>query len=392
MMKHLIIHAGLPKTGTSALQVFLAGNHSHLRRQSIDYFQLGEFEKGGAGQISSGNGFHIARSLLPAGDGSATKHPELHFAALNKAIAASPCETGLLSSEYFADCDPARLQNWVAGLAAAGITAKLVYFIRAQDQLVSSMYVQYVKRSHCRETPEGYAGRVYRTVPYLKHASFYKTLRAIFGAENITCRVYEAAMKTRNGLCLDFLAAIGASPLGLSSDTRDVNLGLSGAQLAIMRELNKYRPHTRLSDQMVHNAGMAGAAAGETYNLLSPAMTAEIRAYFAAENAEIAALVFDGADPFPAGARDRAEIADLDEIPARELVNVLGGLLVRYDERIAHLEAHLQHAANRPWRRLARKLAAASRGVARLRFGAQSQPAAVPQSTRLGQAAITNRL
>jgi hypothetical protein len=359
-MKNLIIHPGLPKTGTSALQVFLARNHAALRRQSIDYFQLGEFDKGGAGQISSGNGFFIARSLLPEGDQAATEHPKSHLAALTRAIAASDCETGLLSSEYFVHCDPSALQTWVEELRAAGIRPKLAYFIRAQDQLVSSMYVQYVKRSHCRETPEAYAARTYRGLPCLKHASFYKIQLGIFGDGNVTVRVYEDAIKTKNGLCLAFLDAIGADPAGLLFDMRDVNLGLSPGQLAIMRQLNKYRPHTRLSDQLVHNAGMAGAAAGEIYNLLPPAMTAEIQDYFAAENAEIAKLCFNGSTLFPAGDRANAEAANLDEIPTQELVNVLGGLLVRYDERIADLEAQLRHAANRPWRRLARKLATAS--------------------------------
>jgi len=359
-MKVLIIHAGLPKTGTSALQVFLARGHEALRRQSFDYFKLGDFKKAGAGQISSGNGFLIARSLLPAADSGAAPNPAQHLAALNRAIAASDCETGLLSSEYFAHCAPERLNAWAAGLREAGITPKFLYFIRAQDQLLSSMYVQYVKRSHCRETPEAYAARTYRDAPYLKHASFYQAQLDIFGPGNVICRVYEHAVKTPNGLARTFLEAIGADPAGFPGETQNINLGLTPAELAIMRELNKYRPHTRLSDQLVHNAGMAGTAAcGEVYRILPPAMVAEIRSYFAAENAAMADLCFNGVEMFPAGQLANAPVANLDEISSQDLVNVLGGLLVRYDERIAHLESELNGSASRPWNRLVRKLAAA---------------------------------
>jgi hypothetical protein len=365
-MKALIIHAGLPKTGTSALQVFLARGHDALRRQSFDYFKLGDFKKAGAGQITSGNGSLVARSLLAKDDPSGGAAPDQSLAALDKAIAASDCETGLLSSEYFAHCAPERLKSWTAGLREAGITPKFLYFIRAQDQLLSSMYVQYVKRSHCRETPEAYAARMYREVPYLKHASFHKTQLDIFGPGNVICRVYERAVQTPDGLATSFLEAIGADPAGLAGQTQNVNLGMTPAELAIMRELNKYRPHTRLSDQLAQNAGIAGITArGEVYRILPPEMVAEIHSYFAAENAEMAKLCFAGEAMFPASPRANAPTANLDEFSPHDLVNVLGGLLVRYDERIAHLESLLDQEAHRPWRRLARRFTAASAGVIR---------------------------
>jgi hypothetical protein len=360
-MKTLIIHAGLPKTGSSALQVFLARNHANLRRQSIDYFKLGEFDKAGAGRISAGNGFAVACSLLHPGAGSAAPEPEAHLAALKRAIAVSACQTGLLSSEYFAEADPARLRRWAAGLQESGLTLRLVYFIRAQDQLISSMYVQNVKRSHCRETPEAFAARTYRVLPHLKHAAFYRAQTGIFGAGNVTCRIYEDAIRSRHGLPLDFLRAIGADPTGFAFDAAEVNLGLSAGELAVMRELNKYRPHTRVSDLLSSNAGLAGTASpGETYALLPPAMVAEINAYFAADNVAMAKLCFGREELFPRRHANGGNI-DLDEISARDLVNVLGGLLVRYDERLAELESQRRDGTYIPWKRALRRTAQALR-------------------------------
>jgi len=359
-MKTLVIHAGLPKTGSTALQVFLARNHAALRRQSFDYFRLGEFEAGSAGKISSGNGFLIARSLLPAGDPSFTENPAAHLAALTRAIAASPCETGILSSEYFAHADPARLRDWAESLTAAGLRVRLAYFIRDQVQALSSMYVQYVKRSHCRETPEAYVARTYREVPYLSHECFYQTQCGVFGAENVICETYEAALAAPGGISARFLGMIGADASAMRCETETFNNGLNPAELAIMRELNKFRPHTRLSDQLMENARQAGQAqAGETYTFLPPDLCREIETHFAAGNAEMARTCFGRETLFPAGRLANAPVA-IGEVSQTDIINVLGGLLVRYDERLAYLESQLAAARATPLKRLVRKLTPAA--------------------------------
>jgi hypothetical protein len=359
-MKTVVIHAGLPKTGSTALQVFLARNHAALRAQSFDYFRLGEFNEGNAGKISSGNGFLIARSLLPAGDPSLTENPASHLAALTRAIAASPCETGILSSEYFAHADPARLLDWAESLRAAGHRVRLTYFIRDQVQALSSMYVQYVKRSHCRETPEAYVARTYRDIPYLSHASFYQTQCGVFGAENIICETYEAALAAPGGIGACFLGMIGADPSAMPCETETCNTGLNPAELAIMRELNKFRPHTRISDQLMENARQAGhAQAGETYAFLPPDLCREIETYFAAGNAELARVCFGRETLFPAGRLINAPVA-IGDVSQTDIINVLGGLLVRYDERLAALERERATTRAAPFKRLIRKLAPAA--------------------------------
>ena len=353
-MKTLVIHPGLPKTGTCALQVFLARNRAALRDKSVDYFPLGEFSSAAAGRISSGNAADLAKALMPPDHPDTAPNPATHFAALTRAIAASPCQTGLLSSEFLAGADPDRLRNWVTTLTAAGLTVKSVYFIRGQTQLLSSMYVQYVKRSLCRETPEAYVERTYRATPYLHHASFYKTHAAIFGAGNVTIRLYEDALKT--GLIETFLDAAGICHRNLDTISPTINTGLSPAELAIMRELNKFRPHTRLSDALVQNARQAGTAApGDIYSFLPADLTAELEDYFAPENAELAKLYFGREELFGPRALSNTPIK-IGDFSQTDLVNVLGGLLVRYDERLAHLESQVAAASTSPLRRLARKL------------------------------------
>jgi hypothetical protein len=202
---------------------------------------------------------------------------------------------------------------------------------------------------------------VYRLSPYLKYARFYKTHRAIFGSGNVIVCSYEQAIKG-SGLCHAFLRAIEAAETGLAFDDNDVNLALSPGQLAIMRELNKFRPHMRIADHLTENNGTAGITqSGSIHNILAPNTVLEIKAYFAAENAELAALCFGGENPFPDLPISDAPIANLEEISPHEIIDVLGGLLVRYDERLAHLESQLDIATGSRWKHLARKLARASR-------------------------------
>jgi hypothetical protein len=344
-MKTLIIHGGIPKTGTSSLQVFFARNRANLLERGVDYLPIGDFSSGNAGLISTGNGVLVARSLLPDGDPSSLDDPRLHLDDFAHAAAASPWEILLLSSEYFANADPVRLKNWVDDLRAQGIAAKLVYFIRSQDQLISAMYTQFVKRSACRETPDEFAARVYKLRPHLRHASFHAGRSAAFGAENVECRIYEETLRRPKGLFLMFLEAARIDPAGLNFELDDVNTGLPAAEIAIMRSLNKYRPEMRFSDLLVKNARLAGVEAGNLHRLLSPEMLSEIRAFFAHENTELARRCFGRDQLFPPSAD--AGPAASGTVSLEEAIDVLGGLLVRYDERLTSLETALARLQDR---------------------------------------------
>jgi hypothetical protein len=344
-MKTLIIHGGLPKTGTSSLQVFFARNRGNLLARGVDYLPIGDFSSGSAGLISTGNGVFVARSLLPDGDPSNVDDPKLHLDAFAQSAMASAEDILLLSSEYFANADPARLKLWVEALRGQGIAARLIYFVRAQDQLLSAMYTQFVKRSHCQETADEFAARVYKDRPHLRHASFHAGRCAAFGDGNVECLIYEETLLRPKGLFLMFLEAARINPAGLDFAFDDVNTGLSAVEIAIMRRLNKYRPEMRFSDLLVKNARLAGMEPGNVHRLLSAEMLREIRTFFAAEKAELARRCFGREQLFPYGA-DAGPVATAS-ISLEEAIDVLGGLLVRYDERLTALESALARLANR---------------------------------------------
>jgi hypothetical protein len=103
----LILHVGPPKTGTSALQVFLAQNSQALKRLGLLYPRLDAFDVGEQGGVASGNGFTLASLLtgLASVEGSElverTQAVERLLVRLKAELSAGPGLRGaVLSSEY----------------------------------------------------------------------------------------------------------------------------------------------------------------------------------------------------------------------------------------------------------------------------------------------------
>jgi hypothetical protein len=92
-MPCLFLHIGLPKTGTSALQVFLASNIEALSRNNIEY-PWARAVVASEQRITSGNGARVAKTAFTAQEGA-----EVALQQLNRVL--SKGGSVLLSSEFF---------------------------------------------------------------------------------------------------------------------------------------------------------------------------------------------------------------------------------------------------------------------------------------------------
>lgn len=339
-MKELFFHIGTPKTGSSALQVFLARNATKLREKSVDYLAIGEIGLGQEGKISSGNGAFVARSLFPTGASAAMKDPERYLAEFEAAAAQSPAETIIVSSEMFVDADKTALSALCSRLRDKDITPRAIYFIRSQVQFLTSAYMQQVKRHGCTEDPVQYITRTYKHIPFLKHQTFYENVREVFGAGNVLCRTYEGATTTKVGLFTTFLTALSIDATALDMNINDINTSMAPKEIAIMRLLNQFQPRMKFSDMVVENAAHIGSASsGQLHNMLPEGLVAEITDYFSKENASFAQTYFHRAELFPPLPQLGApESTSVDDLTISDLVLFFGGLLVRYDQRLAAIE------------------------------------------------------
>jgi hypothetical protein len=342
-MKTLVFHIGIPKTGSSAIQVFLARNRPALLREGVDYLNIGEFNMGVAGKISSGNGAFLARCLLPEGARAKIVPGEAHLTEALEAIKASDAHTGIISSEMFVDVDRKLMADFLETLRNLGICPRVFYFIRAQDQFLMSSFIQMVKRHQFAGDPDKYALRAMKNIAHIRYDSYYRSMCDLFGADNVTVRTFEGAQGSPDGLLHAILQALSINPAGLAFDTPDVNTAISGAELALMLALNKFKPRMQFSDMVVQNAQLRGASkSGTVHSLLSAEAISTIRAFFEEENRRLATAYFHRDELFPAmpeiDLAPSAGVPRLDDFKISDLINVFGALIVRMDQRIANLE------------------------------------------------------
>jgi len=339
-LKELIFHIGSPKTGSSALQVFLAKNRQYLLKKDVDYLPIGEISLGAAGKVSSGNGAFLSRCILPAEASARIPDGERHIQEFFKAVQESNANIGIVSSELFFGADNQAYSALNARLREMAITARCFYFIRSQVQSLASAYMQLVKRHGCTEQPADYVAREYKRRKFLRHHTFYLAQCDLFGRPNVICRTYDDAIEGENGLFHAMLEALSIDAGGLNFDIHDVNTSISTRDLCIMLLLNRFHPRMKFSDMVIENAVQFGSAAsGQIHNFLPHTLVEEIDRYFEEENAGMAGDYFHRAELFaPRALHGEQEHISIDSLSTSDLIAFFGGLLVRYDERLAALE------------------------------------------------------
>jgi hypothetical protein len=349
-LKELIFHIGTPKTGTSALQVFLAKNRQVLLTKSLDYLPIGEIALGTAGKVSSGNGAFLSRSVLPVNAPARMADDKRLADECYEMVRKSEADRGVISSELFTYADSRAFSTLLAGLKELGVVPRCLYFIRSQPQCLASIYMQQVKRHGCTEQPESYVRRTYKNTAFLKHHSFYLKQCELFDASNVICRTYDGAVATKKGLFHAMLNALSVEPTDLDFSVDDINTSLSVRDLSIMLLLNRFSPRMRFSDAVIENAAQFGSAAsGRVHNFLPLDLIDELEQYFAKENADLARDYFHRAQLFPPASLETArERVTVDNLSVTDVIVLFGGLLVRYDKRIASLETRLAKENRQP--------------------------------------------
>ncbi|MDE4099381.1 hypothetical protein [Phaeobacter gallaeciensis] len=339
-MKKIILHCGMPKTGSSALQVQLAQSRDTLVEHGYDYLPMGDFKEARQGRITSGNGAGLARAYLnPEHPASlASRRGEL-TQKFKDAITASDHHV-ILSSEFFSAAPRLLLGKLVAELSDLG-EMHLVFFVREQLNALASNYIQQVKRHLLCQFPDEFFGKWdgYK-IPMMYH-SYFTQLTGHAPEARISAKPYELSRQHPAGLMGLFLEMIGTSvPTdALPSDT-SINLSPSPQEIRLMIEINKHRPRMQFSDMLVESSHMAGRAQIHSHHaILPPAFVREVSAFFQAEN-EAFFRDFAHSENIYWNAWNEEDFIDLRQVTfdATSVIDILSGLLVRLDQRLAKLE------------------------------------------------------
>lgn len=340
-MKKLYIHSGLPKTASSALQVFFAKYQSQLLDRGVEYFDMGDFKAGTQGSITSGNGSLLARSMLNESHEAYYHSSQDLQAKLLKSIKNSQSDIGLLSSEYFTVVPAKKLNDWKESLFEEGISLILVYYVRRQDQYLMSGYMQRVKRHAYVGSPEEYILSLYQDVHFLKYYSFTKDLVNNLGREHVCPFIYESTQMHPHGIVGHFMESVLQISPTWDIDNPIINTSPSPIEIKFILMANQYSPTMKFSDFIVEDSISRHRSSNHKHHkIISAETTNTIMNYFSEQN-KLFEEEFGKGDVFPKiNLQEYKDHINLETVTfsTEEMVDIVSGLLVRFDRRLSKLE------------------------------------------------------
>lgn len=232
----LLIHIGMPKTGTTALQNFLLDNNAKLAKYGWSYPILSDGQRGELGEIElsgikrCGNGCWIYESWIldniesewDAGMDIVLRHLE------NKNVIISEETIYEYGTEKFIMDAKKKYEN-----------IKVVIYLRRQDRAIESRYNQHIKSLGEESTFIKFIESDGIPEHYLDYALKLDSISKIIGRENLIVRVYEKQQLVGNDIITDFLSILGI-PSGQDDweKSERMNLSLGGNFLEISKLIN----------------------------------------------------------------------------------------------------------------------------------------------------------
>ena len=233
-MNHtLLIHIGMPKTGSTALQNFLLTNNHILEKYGWCYPIMSSGEIGDLERLDlerCGNGYYLFESLITHNIKS--EWDKQMGIALNYLYS----NNVIISSEHVYERGT---EKFIAGVREKFENIKVVIYLRRQDRTIESLYNQLIKNGEEYRSFDEYLHSNDVSKDFLEYQLKLGLISRIIGRENLIVRVYEKQQLVGNDIITDFL-----SVLGIPSDKDDwergefPNLSLRGNYLELNRLIN----------------------------------------------------------------------------------------------------------------------------------------------------------
>jgi hypothetical protein len=288
------VHVGAHKTGTTAIQRFLAGNRDVLAHAGLSYPQSGRLSAQLPGhhnvafELTGDPQFDRARGTL--GD-------------VTRELAGVQPRHACISSEVFQylHVDDAGLVALRDALASAGFRPRIVLYVRAQDEYLESLYAELAKHGLLLSFAD-FTGTVmgHGIVRYGRGWAFrfdYTKLAdrfaSVFGADAMIVRNYDDG-GCAGSLVRDFLAAVGvtdpaaADAAGAQAAYENQRLTTGGIIDRLFRNAAADLRDDRIAAAGADLVARYPREAGAPFRPLSPGERARVTARFADDNERLA--------------------------------------------------------------------------------------------------------
>lgn len=214
-MSELIIHIGVPKTGTTAVQGYLYQNRARLAELGIYYPET--FLDGFSIQDQWAHHLHAHKWGGWLNQGRFKTKPDLAWQSLREEMSAMPGRY-IISSERFGELIASSRGSEVLDFITTyfpGVEMKFISYIRRQDVLAESFLKQTVKVNVQKRSLEQYINDL---PPFLDYYRLFSTLAQYVGWENICVRLYERDRLVGQDAAQDFLVALNISDFNYGAD------------------------------------------------------------------------------------------------------------------------------------------------------------------------------
>lgn len=268
--KHLFLHIGWPKTGTTALQHFCHQNRAALAAQGLAYYTT-RAESCGS----------VARAIAKAEPMAPHRDRLLGWAARQDA------PNVLISSEGFASTNLDALADALSPRDWGGVT--VIAYLRPQDEFLEGWYKQIVKWGG-KQPLEAFLhpdNPIWLQADYDGQLNRWQDWCAALPDARLHVAIFDRATLTGGNIGADFFARLGLPELGKQIGGSNVSPSRGLIELYL-----KLPPIERL--QQINRAIVAADQPGVTgtRDLLSPDQRAAITARFAAGNERLRARLF----------------------------------------------------------------------------------------------------
>ena len=233
-MGTVYLHIGMPKTGTSALQMFLPQNNQQLHKNNFDYPSMPfRFKNVGARRN--------AHFLTLWAEKEAAKEWEQGFSVVADSL--ENFDNIILSDEniWTQQRKEGFWEEAIQGMARIGAKLSVIVYLRRQDEQVESNWNQKVKDAKTRlelSFEQFMQAEGYHYMPF-DYGKALDRIVSYVGRENLTVRVYEKQQFVGGNLFSDFLDAIS---LGFSEEyvlpDYVANVRLPNSAVEIKRMIN----------------------------------------------------------------------------------------------------------------------------------------------------------
>ncbi|MCW2857085.1 MAG: hypothetical protein JWR52_2700 [Marmoricola sp.] len=352
--KTLVIHSGTYKTGSSAIQLYLARAQHHRKLGDATYPMTGR-----------GLGVQHANLTAEIRGGWSFDPARGSWARLLEEINTGDALTTVISSENFASFTPDQLDQVGRHTSAAGVDVRWVHYVREQSGFYNAFYVERLVSMR----PE-FANRIDLPVEdfatwspidlsVLDYASFADQVRASVPGVDLRLRPFSRPHLRDGDVVADFCATAGIPHAPGHAEVTNVGTGWRTAETA-----RRLTPLMKLAEIGGRVAGMQNADAtrmrwialvrselvaatdelgwnAESAIYLTPEFREQLLARYTAENERVAEIGgFDWPAIVAAEKPEARNVGDFAAIPASEFAYVMQrvvALLTDPPEEIAAL-------------------------------------------------------